>query len=364
MENQQILELERQKLRVLVAGIKEGIILLDPHQVVTMINKAAEDITGFGVADVLGKPVDEFVSLLDSNDVPIESAEFCPKGEIDTEGVFFRGEKINLIAKGDVIKVVNFESRKMREGSKIGLGAILIIENISHENELERMKVDFVSMSVHLLRTPLTILRGFLNSLMKPETMSKLDEKEVVSLESALAGADQLGILVENVLHLSELQQGNFKLNMSSVNYEGLVSNIVKDFKTMAEAKGIDLIYVPPLYEIPMIQIDFPRVKEVLKNLLDNSIKFTDKGRVEVSVAKEEGFIHTVIRDTGKGIAKENLHRLFTKFYRVKDPLEMESGQGLGLYISKKIIDAHNGEIWAESVEGQGTTFHFTLPIV
>ncbi|RJR28247.1 PAS domain-containing protein [candidate division WWE3 bacterium] len=364
MDNHQILELEREKLRVVASGIKEGIIILDPQQKVTLINKAAEELTGYGQSDVLGQHISGFLNLLDESDRPIDSNLYCPLGEIDTEGVFYHQEKLNLVTKTDTIKVINMESRKMREGSKIAVGAILILENVSTENELERMKVDFVSMSVHLLRTPLTILKGFLYNLSQPTTAAKLDEKEKTYLESAVSGAEELGMLVENVLHLSELQQGRFRINVSSVNYEGLVATVTHDFKKAAESKGISLIYIPPLYEIPMIQADFVRIREVLMNLIDNAIKFTDKGKVEVTVSKEEGLIHTIIKDTGAGIPEENIHHLFTKFYRIKDPLEMESGQGLGLYICKKIIDAHNGEIWAESVLGQGSVFHFTLPTI
>jgi len=363
MENN-LIELERQKLRVLISGVREGIIILDSLRSVTMINKTAEELTGYGLSDVLGRPAEGFLNLLDEENQPVDPDSYCPLGEIDTEGVFFRKEKLKLISKENMIRVVNLESRKMREGSKIGLGAILILENVSQENELERMKVDFVSMSVHLLRTPLTILKGFLNTLSVPETLNKLTEREVSNLESAIAGADNLGTMIENVLHLSELQQGKFKLNVSSVNYSGLVSNVVNEYKMLAETKGLKIVYVPPLYEIPMMHADFVRIREVLKNLVDNAVKFTDKGKVEISVAKEEGFIHTIVRDSGRGIPADNLHNLFTKFYRVKDPLEMEAGQGLGLYICKKIIDAHNGEIWAESRTGEGSAFHFTLPII
>jgi len=302
--------------------------------------------------------------MIDSADKAVDPNLLCPMGGLDMEGVIFKEGSVSLVDKGNVVKVVNVQSRKIREGSKIDLGAIIIIDDVFQESELERMKTDFVSMAVHMLRTPLTIIKGFLSSLLGLETVQKLNRSELDDLTSAIAGTDELSMLIENLLHLSEIQSGRFKIHTSPVSYEGLLASVVNEFKPPIEVKGLRLVYVPPLHELPMLKIDFARIKEVLRNLLDNAVKYTTTGGIEVTVVREQNTIHTMIKDTGKGIPLTNLEYVFTKFYRIKDPLSMQQGMGLGLFVSKKIVETHGGKIWAESIEGQGATFHFTLPLI
>jgi len=356
-------ELEQNKFNALVSGIREAVILLDPNQNIIGANQSATQMTGYALNEMLGRPVSQILNILDSNEALIDPNLICPTGGLDLDGVIYKATNVSLIDKADVVKVVNIQSIKIKEGSKIELGAIVVIDDNFEEGELERMKVDFVSMAVHMLRTPLTIVKGFLSTLSKLDTIKKLSKEEVDDLSAATSGADELGILIENLLHLSEIQSGNFRIHSSSVSYEGLIASVVNEVKPTVEAKGLRLVYIPPLYDFPQIKIDFGRIKEVLVNLLDNAVKYTDKGGIEVTFFRENDFIHTTIKDTGKGIPASSLEYIFTKFYRIKDPLEMEQGLGLGLFVAKRVIEAHGGKIWVESTEGQGSVFHFTLPI-
>jgi signal transduction histidine kinase len=357
------LELEKAKFNSLIDGIKEAVVLLDSNQIIIQVNQKATDLTGYAVGELLGKKFSEAVNVIGIDDQVLNADLLCPPGGLDIDGIIFKEQNLSLIDKMQTVRVVDVQSRKIAEGSKIGLGAMVIFNDVFKEGELERMKTDFVSMAVHMLRTPLTIVKGFLSNLLKIETIKKLNPDEISNLSSAVAGAANLSMLVENLLHLSEIQQGRFTIHASKVSYDGLLSQMIADYKPTVEAKGLQLLYIPPLYEIPMMEIDFTRVKEVLRNLIDNAVKFTEQGGIEITVFKEEKFIHTTVKDTGKGIPQSNLDYIFTKFYRIKDPLEMEQGLGIGLFVSKKIIEAHGGKMWAESIEGQGSVFHFTLPI-
>jgi len=219
-------------------------------------------------------------------------------------------------------------------------------------------------MDVHVLRTPLTVLRGYLNALSQGGTVAKMNESEIDNLNNAIAGANELNNLIEDLLHLSEISQGNFKIFPTPINYEGLVSSVVLSYQPVAKSKGLHIVYNPPLYEFPMIRGDVERIKELLSNLLSNAVKFTDHGFIEVKVTHDQKNIITSVTDTGRGIAKEKQSLVFQKFYREKDnPLEMATGYGLGLFISAKIADAHKGKVWFESREGVGSTFYFSLPI-
>jgi signal transduction histidine kinase len=224
------------------------------------------------------------------------------------------------------------------------------------------MKTDFMSMSVHLLRNPISILHGYLGALLQEETLAKLTPDEKDSITSAVTGADELQDLVENLLNLTQIEQNIYTLKRVSFDLENLVMKTVNDFKALASAKGIEITFIPSLYKIPMAVGDIGAVKTVLRNLIENAMKFTDQGKIDVSINLSGSNHQISIKDTGPGIPASNIPMMFTKFYRVKSALEMQTSYGLGLYISKKIIELHKGKIWVESVEGIGSTFHFTIP--
>ncbi len=362
MENK-LLELEKIKFNSLLEDIDEGVLIVNTDQYVTHVNTKVCEMTGFTSKELVGMFIGDAINVLNSENLIIDPDLICPPGNLDRDGVIFKVDNVSLVNKNESIRVIDIRSRKIRQGSKIDLGAMVVLIDVFKQGELDRMKNDFISMAVHMLRTPLTIVKGFLNNLVKIETIKKLNQDELSYLSSAITGAANLSMLVENLLHLSEIQRGSFRIQASPVSYDGLISSIVTELKPQVESKGLQLIYIPPLYELPILELDFTRVKEVLHNLLDNSLKFTEQGGIEITVFKEKELIHTQVKDTGKGIPSSNLEYVFTKFYRIKDPLEMAQGLGLGLFVSKKIVEAHGGKMWAESIEGQGTIIHFTFPI-
>jgi len=298
------------------------------------------------------------------NGAPVEADLYCPVGGADIDGVVYKKDEIKLVNKQNTIKLVKLESRKIKEGSAINLGCIIRVEDLTYEGELERMRLDFVSMSVHVLRTPISVIKGYLSFLSKPETTKKLDETEIQYLNQTITSVDELVDLVENLLDLSGLQKGGFELKTSAISLEKIIKDVVDEYKQAAKEKELKLIFAPPLFEIPLVEANVTRLKIVLRNLIGNAVKFTDKGQIEISLHEEkDGFITVSIKDTGKGIPAENIDKVFDKFYRIKEALEMASGAGLGLFISKKIIESLQGKIWVESVEGKGSTFYFSIPI-
>ncbi len=356
------LELEKDKLRSIIDTLEEAIIIVDSAQKIVNFNKAAENLTGYSITEVIDQNIHDIIKLFDG-DYYISPDEYAPTGEIDYGGVIFKKELVKLINKQGKDVLISIESRKIKEGSKISVGSIITIKDVSSQKELERMKLDFVSMSIHVLRTPITVLRGYLSILFRDKTIVKLDEEELDTLNRAVSGADELRDLVENLLNLSELERGEFKIKRQKSSIEGAIQKIINELSQISSVKGLPLLYTPPLYPIPSVDCDITRIEEVLRTLIENAIKYTDKGMVKVSVEKTDKEVKISVMDTGKGIPQENMPHLFSKFYRIKAALEMQSGSGLGLYVSKKIIEAHNGKIWVESKEGKGTTFYFTLPL-
>jgi signal transduction histidine kinase len=245
----------------------------------------------------------------------------------------------------------------------MNLGCIIFLENTFEQSELERMKLDFVSMAEHVLRTPITIIRGYISRLLEERTTAKLDDTEINYLNQAFLGTSDLLSLVEDLLNITGFRKGLVKINPTGIDIEGLVSKVVSEFKLVAADKGLQIVFIPPIYKLPLVKADISKLKIVIQNLIENAIKYTKEGKIEIVLVNKETEVEVRIKDTGKGIPQEYIDQLFSKFYRVKKALEMDYGMGLGLYISRKIVDAHGGKIWVESEEGKGSTFHFTLPV-
>lgn len=364
MPQSDIVSVEKEKLQKIIAEVKEGVIVADIAQNISLMNKSAEKLTGYGFVDALGKPIATILKVMDEeNEVSVDS--YCPVGGVDIEGVVYSKDQLKLISKAADVKIVNITSQKMKRGKEIGLGCIITIEDTFGESELDRMKLDFVAMSAHVLRTPISILKGYLSFLNKKETLSKLGPMEVEYINNSVVSVDDLVELVENLLDLTQIQDMGFKVKPKPINLDKAVQNAVLELKSAADHKQIKMSYAPSLYELPLVNADATRLKIVLRNLIGNAISFTTEGTVKVTVTKadEKGFLRVSVQDTGKGIPEKNIPHLFERFYRVKEALEMEIGSGLGLYVSKKIIESHGGKIWVESNEGVGSTFSFTLPV-
>ena len=223
MPQDTLVRAEKEKLQKIIANVKEGVIIADTAQNVSLMNKAAEKLTGYGLVDSLGKPVSAILKILDGeSEVSVDT--YCPVGGVDIEGVVYEKENLKLINKAAELKIVNLVSQKMKQGSEVGLGCILTLEDTFSQSELERMKLDFVSMSVHVLRTPISIIKGYLDFLNKDDTISKLDKTEREYVKNSIVGVDDLVELVENLLDLTEVQNSGFKVKPKPIDLDKLLS--------------------------------------------------------------------------------------------------------------------------------------------
>lgn len=356
-------ELEKNKVKYIIANLREGIILVDFDKNIVEFNKAAEDLTGFAKIQAVNQPVGSILKFFDA-DKEIYQETYAPISSVEMDGVVYSKDQINMVDAEQKLKLVKLTSYRVKGGSKINLGAIIKIENVMEQSEFEKMKLDFVSMSVHTLRTPLTILRGFLSQLNRPETIAKLSPLEVETLNDAIEGGTQLRDLIEKLLSFAELQQTTI-LKMAPLSLDSLIQYAVKEYKDKADQKGLFIRYIPPVTHIPLVNADLLKMEEVIKRLLDNAISFTDEGGVEIRLYENKDTVEVAIGDTGRGIPTKNLPHVFEKFYRVKsEALDMSYGTGISLSICKRIIDQHKGLIRVESQEGKGTIFYFNLPAI
>ena len=231
--------------------------------------------------------------------------------------------------------------------------------------ELDKLKDEFVSVASHELRTPMTAIKSYLwmalNKVPKP-----LDPNLQKYLDIAYASTDRLLKLVQDMLTVSRIEGKRLEIRKETIDIYPLTKQIYEELKISADEKKINFILEDP-HNSFLVNVDKDRIREVIQNLIGNALKFTPaQGKITISFAKKGGMIETSVSDTGRGIAPEDVGKLFHKFERIDSAYSQNqaiTGTGLGLYIAKQIVTLHNGNIWVNSKVGEGTTFVFSLPM-
>jgi len=230
---------------------------------------------------------------------------------------------------------------------------------------LDDAKTEFLSIASHQLRTPLTAIMGYA-SMLKEGVYGKIPEKAQKAIDYIHQSSVRMIGLVNDLLNVSRIQTGKVQLKLEDVLIESLIQESIEDVKLLAQQKNLFISFEKPAQPLPMIKADREKLKQIIINLLDNAIRYTDKGGITVKCQKTETNNCLIsISDTGQGMELDEINKLFKSFSRGKAGLSTHTqGTGLGLYTAKKFIELHNGKIWAES-EGhnKGSTFYIELPI-
>lgn len=226
----------------------------------------------------------------------------------------------------------------------------------------ENLKADYISVVAHELKTPLTALRGYL-SVFIDENSKNFTQEQNMFLNRMNIASQQLGSLIDNLLNASRIDRGVLAIDPQPSEWFPIAKLAVEEFENRAKEKQIQLELIEPKEVLPVVLVDKLRITEVLLNLISNAIAYnTPTGKVTVWTEIMQDCVVTHVQDTGPGIPKESLPNLFTKFFRAEN-VKRSTGTGLGLYISKTIVDMHKGRIWAESEVGKGSIFSFSVPV-
>lgn len=241
---------------------------------------------------------------------------------------------------------------------------LLINYQNTKERENEDLKVDYVSMAAHELRTPITVIHGY-SKLLNEEAGKKFNNEEEGFLERIINSAANLSTLVDNLLNVSRIEKGTLQLDFRVTQLEDLIKETIVNLTELAKTKNQDLSFTSPPNKLSPVLIDKFKIGEVITNLIANAINYTPEGgKITVLIKQENHQIITSVSDTGIGISKEDSSKLFTKFFRAGGKLSTVSkGTGLGLFITKEIVNKHHGKVWVESEIGKGSTFYFSLPV-
>jgi signal transduction histidine kinase len=248
----------------------------------------------------------------------------------------------------------------MRDEKGQLLGAVTLLEDITHLREIDRLKSEFIATASHELRTPLTSVQMSVHLLLE-EAGGALTEKQHEVLEACREDCTRLEGLMRDLLDLSKIEAGEAAPHLAIVHVGELIGAAAESLRGQMEAKGLALRIDTP-QQLPPVLADRAQIERVISNLVSNAVRHTDPGgEVHLSAVRREDQVAVAVTDTGHGIPPEYLPQIFDKFIRV--PEAPSGGAGLGLAISKGIVEAHGGQIVVQSKVGHGTTFTFTLRI-
>lgn len=329
-----------------------GVYIINKEGIVEFVNKTMLDISGNRYEDFIG---------LNMLKLPTYSKkEIDKKLKAGLNGDYFKVGPIEYESYiGKKTTVRNFYGIPLKEKGEKKL--IVIVEDITEIKTSEKLKDEFVSTVSHELRTPLSITKEGI-SLILDELVGGINKDQKKILNIAKDNTDRLARIVDELLNVSKIESGKVKLERESVNVVDLTKRTAGYFKAKIKDKGLEIKIDCPKKELN-IYIDPDKIIQVFTNLIANSIRFTEKGNIKIVVKDHEKFIECAVADTGKGVSKHDLKKIFDKFEQFgRISGSGDKGTGLGLAIAKNIIEMHKGKIKAESELGEGTKITFTLP--
>jgi two-component system phosphate regulon sensor histidine kinase PhoR len=350
---------EKSRMGTLISQVSDGVMATDGEKQVALANPAFLQLTGYRGESPVGLPVKDLIKNERLLQLIDEALSMPPEKFAELTGEFDQGTLAENKEAVLAVRCVPFRDRLHRN-----LGTVTVIHDITALKKMDKIKSDFVSMVAHEIKSPMNSVLALVK-VIQDRLAGEVTEKQQEILGRVSEKIKGLSDLAADLLDLSRIESGLITLEKEKLQIASLLSEQVTFHQTRAQAKSIHLS-LEPVSELPPILANKRAIEEVFANLLTNAIKYTPEGgTVGVSALAEKDYVRVAVKDTGFGIAAEDLNRVFDRFYRVKDDnTRMISGTGLGLAIVKSIVEAHNGRIEVESEPGHGSTFHVFLPVM
>jgi two-component system phosphate regulon sensor histidine kinase PhoR len=336
-----VVDAERARLAAVLDKMTDGVLIADSSGQIQFANPAIERL--FETSPAVGRRV---VEVLRQHQLVEAWQRSQETGEAQEESV-------ELPARRRFLQLVVLPDRQTG-------GSLLLVQDLTRVRRLETVRRDFISNVSHELRTPLASLKALTETLRDGALEDpKAAPRFLGRIETEV---DALTQMATELLELSRIESGQVPLQRKAVPAATLLLSAAERMRAQVERAGL-VLRLDTAQDMTEVSADPPRLEQVLVNLIHNAVKFTRPGGEVVLAARtESGFVRFSVRDTGVGIPADDLKRIFERFYKA-DRARSGSGTGLGLSISRHLVEAHGGRIWAESTEGQGSTFSFTIPV-
>ena len=336
---------ERDKLKNIITSISEGILALDTSCGIININKASKEL----LLDKASEEDIEIIKILDELAI-INEFNFA-----------IQNDQKKSITKEHNGRILDFSISPIKNNLDEIIGGVILIQDISEKEKLEQMRQDFISNVSHEFRTPLTVIKGNLESIVDGMTKPENINETAVTL---IKEVNRLERMVRDLLNLSRLDSGKLELDFDMLDVNMLINDTIRSLKPLINRKEIEL-NLSLQKDLPIIINDYDKLKQLIIIFLDNAIKFSEiKGEIVISTYVEVNRVFIAIKDNGIGIPKEELKNLGEKFYKADKARKSNiEGTGLGLSIAKRLVKALNGEFSVESDLGKGTTITISFLI-
>lgn len=359
-------------------SLADGLVLIDASAHVVFWNLRAEELLHWPAVEMIGRRVDEMIERIaarapapdairellsqalgsaESNQI-IEFQVTPALPPVSSEGDIESARRAGASRGSARFIAAQFFPVRGAEGKNIGAG--ILLHDVTREREADAMKSQLLSTVSHELRTPLASIKGFAATLLRQDVRwdetTQRDFLRIIEEE-----ADRLTEIIDNLLDMSQLEAGVLRVDKEPVQLRTLIRDVVDEMRMRTEAHWF-VVDLPAA--LPRVSADSRRIRQVLHNLLENAIKYSKSGQITISCEVEDADVLVSVSDQGEGIPVEFLDQVFERFFQIDGASTRRiGGSGLGLSISRGIVEAHGGRIWAESTPGQGSTFRFTLPL-
>lgn len=348
---------EKQRLDAILDSAADGILILSPDHTIERANPAFARMLGKQIDDLCDRSQDDVIHWVTVKDgMTLSNAEaggwpLTPHATLYVEGDLTRDSGVPLPVGITYAPLMSTDGRL--------LNIIASIRDITRFREADELKSTFISVITHELKTPVALIKGYVSTLRRDDvTWDRLvvdDSLQVIEEE-----ADRLTELIDNLLEASRLQMGAIALNYSDVNLAALARKTAERFQTQSTVHTLTVDFPP---DFPVVLGDDYRLSQVLSNLVANAIKYSPKGgEIQVHGVVHPTQVVVCVSDQGPGIAASDLPHIFDRFYRASEASKTTKGAGLGLYLSRAVIEAHHGHIWADPTPNSGARICFSLP--
>lgn len=357
---------------IVIQSIADGVVVIDEKGIIRLINPAAQKLMGWSSSDALQLDYRSIIKLQseDGDDLPEETS---PIKQVMINNKPVVNNDLSLVTRSGKRARVSMVVSPMTKGpnSTAGsnMGVIAVFRDIAQEKDQERSRNEFISTASHEMRTPVAAIEGYLGLALNPAT-AQLDEKAREFITKAQESTKHLGRLFQDLLTVSKAEDSRLIPRPKPIDIIKFAKEVTEGLMPKAKEKGLEVNFMSgqagaegKVLPVFYTYFDPDNLREILNNLIDNAIKYTNKGGVKVDITGSEDKIIITITDEGIGVPPEDVQHLFEKFYRADNSeTRQQGGTGLGLYICRRLVEANNGVITVESIFGKGTTVKVQMP--
>lgn len=330
--------------------LTDGLLVFDSENKLFLINPAAEKFLEVKQEEILGRSILEmsrFIRLGPIISLLGGGLEECFRKELEFNDTL-------------VLEITSVHMKLEEER----VSTLVVLHDVTREKLADKTKNEFITLAAHQLRTPISGVKWSLQTLLDQD-LGKINKKQREIIQEAYRTNNKVVHLINDLLSVAEIEEGRYLKKLTIFNIEDIIKSVAEEYEQDVKKKNIRMKLIKPAGEMPKLMIDVESMKMAVRNILENSVRYTlGGGSIVISLVVHEKYIEVKIEDTGVGIPISQQSKVFNKFFRASNITKIDTeGTGLGLYIAKNIIEAHDGRVWLESEENKGTTVYFTIPI-